>query len=55
MSEWRCKLAGTKTEVFFDRYNIVSQNDLREAARKRWTHAQEQEEKARKVVAIKGA
>jgi hypothetical protein len=35
-----------------DRYNIVSQNDLREAARKRWEHVQEQEERARKVVAM---
>jgi hypothetical protein len=27
-------------------------NDFREAARKRWTHAQEQQEKASKVVAM---
>jgi hypothetical protein len=30
----------------------VSQNDLREAARKRSAHIQEQEERARKVVAM---
>lgn len=46
------RVSGHKTRSVFDRYNIVSPNDLREAARKRWTHAQEQEEKARKVVAM---
>jgi integrase len=49
------KISGHKTRSVFDRYNIVSPNDLREAAHKRWTHAQEQEEKTRKVVAFKKA
>jgi integrase len=46
------QISGHKTRSVFDRYNIVSQKDLREAARKRSTHTQEQEEKARKVVAL---
>ena len=43
-------ISGHKTRSVFDRYNIVSLNDLREAARKRWTHTREQEEKARKAL-----
>jgi len=46
------QISGHKTRSVFDRYNIVSPNDLREAARKRSEHVQEQEERARKVVAM---
>ena len=46
------RISGHKTRSVFDRYNIVSPNDLREAARKRSEHAQEQEERGRKVVAM---
>jgi integrase len=46
------RISGHKTRSVFDRYNIVSPDDLREAARKRSEHVQEQEERARKVVAM---
>jgi integrase len=46
------RISGHKTRSVFDRYNIMSPNDLREAARKRSEHAQEQEERGRKVVAM---
>ena len=45
-------VSGHKTRSVFDRYDIVSDDDLREAARKSWEHAQNQEAAA-KVVALR--
>jgi len=47
-------ISGHQTRSVFDRYNIVSENDLKEAARRTWEHAQSQE-KASNVVTLKAA
>ncbi len=45
-------ISGHKTRSVFDRYNIVSEADLKEAARKTWAHTQNQDA-ASKVVPLK--
>ncbi|MBI4524380.1 MAG: site-specific integrase [Deltaproteobacteria bacterium] len=45
-------VSGHKTRSIFDRYNIVSEADLREAARRTWQHAQNQDATS-KVVPLK--
>jgi len=47
-------ISGHQTRSVFDRYNIVSEEDLKEAARRTWEHAQSRE-KASNVVALKAA
>jgi len=46
-------ISGHKTSSVFDRYDIVSEDDLKEAARMTWEHAQSQDKITTNVVALK--
>ena len=45
------EISGYKTDAVFSRYNIVSEEDLRQAARRHVEHVQSQEQTAKVVTA----
>jgi integrase len=47
-------VSGHKTRNVFERYNIVNEDDLKEAARRTWEHTQNQEKISSNIVAIRG-